>query len=186
MVKVYVFLADGFEEIEALGPVDILRRAGAKVTMVSIMPSKEVTAAHGVTVVADAMFADTDLNDADLLFLPGGGSGAQRLNEHEGVRKAVLCQYDCGRYVAAICAAPKVFGSIGILKGKRATIYPGLEECLTGAQHVVATHVIDGNIVTGYGPAAVLPFAYTLVELLFGKGKREEIENDMVYPQLFK
>ena len=131
MAKVYEFLANGFEEVEALAPVDILRRGGVEVKMVSITGSNLVESSHGVVVKADLLFENiTDFSDADLLMLPGGMPGSKNLNEHEGVRKALKEQFEKGKRVAAICAAPLVLASVGLLKGKKATIYPGMESYL--------------------------------------------------------
>ena len=127
MAKVYVFLANGFEDVEALIPVDVLRRGGVEVITVSITgDSQVVETAHNVQIVADAMIEDCDFSDADLLFLPGGMPGASNLYEHGGVRQAVLAQVKAGKKVAAICAAPAVvLAQLGVLDGKRATCYPG-------------------------------------------------------------
>ena len=135
MAKVYQLMADGFEEIEALAPVDILRRGEVDIQMVSITGTELVTSAHGVVIKTDVLFENADLTDADLLILPGGMPGASNLNSHEGVRKALIEQVNKGRKVGAICAAPMVLGSIGVLKGKRATCYPGFEKYLDGAQY---------------------------------------------------
>ena len=166
MAKVYMFLANGSEEIESLIPVDVFRRGGVEVKTVSITGSEYVEMAHGVVLKADMKFEDADFSDADLLMLPGGLPGATNLNEHEGVRKAVLSQYESGKLVAAICAAPMVLGSLGIVEGKRATCYPGFEKYLTGAEYTHELCTVDGNVVTGEGPAATLPYAYTLLAML--------------------
>ena len=128
MAKVYEFLANGFEEIEALAPVDILRRADVTVQTVSVTGSQLVESSHGVTIKTDLLFEQAgDFSDADLLMIPGGMPGSTNLNAHEGVRQALRRQYDAGRRVAAICAAPMVLASIGILQGKRATCSPGFK-----------------------------------------------------------
>lgn len=121
MAKAYVFLADGFEDIEALAPVDILRRGGIDVKTVSINATDMVASAHGVQVKADMMFADADFSDADLLMLPGGMPGAKNLDEHEGVRAALVRHAEQQKLIGAICAAPMVLGHLGLLRGKRAT-----------------------------------------------------------------
>ena len=127
MAKVYEFLATGFEELEALAPVDILRRGGMDVTTVSVIGSLFVESSHGVTIKADRLLEDVDLDDADLLLLPGGMPGSKNLNAHEGVRQALLDHAAKGRLIGAICAAPMVLGSLGLLQGKRATCSPGFE-----------------------------------------------------------
>ncbi len=185
MAKVYQFLANGFEEIEALAPVDILRRGGVEIKTVSITGSEFVESAHGVTVKADELFTTAaDYADADLLLLPGGMPGAANLNEHEGVREAVLRQYEGGRRVGAICAAPMVLGSIGILQGKKATCYPGFEKYLTGATYTGKLFQEDGKIITGEGPAAVLPYAYRILSYFVGEEQTGEIEEGMRYRHL--
>ena len=168
MSKVFVFLADGFEDVEALIPVDVLRRGGVDVTTVTINDTPAVTSAHGVTMMADALFEDvTDaLPEADLLLLPGGMPGATNLDAHEGLKKALVNQFEQGKKVAAICAAPLVLGGLGLLRGKSATCYPGFEGTLEGANYTGELFTVDGNITTGEGPAAAFPFAYCLLEQL--------------------
>lgn len=181
MKNVYVFLADGFEEIEALATVDVLRRAGVQVTTVSINPTEVVTGAHGVPVVADVLFDDAALADADLLVLPGGMPGAANLDAHEGVCAALKAQAESGKCLAAICAAPMVLGHLGLLNGKNATCYPGFEGELDGAEYTAAPVEKDGNIITGRGPAAVLPFAYALAEALVGEEVVCQVKSGMLY-----
>lgn len=132
---VYEFLATGFEEVEALAPVDILRRGGVEIKTVSVTGDLLVESAHGVAIKADLLFEDADLASADLLLLPGGLPGATNLNEHEGLRKALVGQNERGGRIAAICAAPLVLGGLGLLNGKKATCYPGFEKYLTGATY---------------------------------------------------
>jgi 4-methyl-5(b-hydroxyethyl)-thiazole monophosphate biosynthesis len=166
MAKAYMFLAEGFEDIEALIPLDVLRRGGVDLTTVSITDSNIVESAHGVQMIADQTFDETDLSDADLLMLPGGMPGATNLNAHEGLRQALIEQNERGRLISAICAAPLVLGGLGLLKGRRATCYPGFEETLIGADYTAELCTVDGNITTGEGPAAALPYAYTLLARL--------------------
>ena len=187
MAKVYEFLANGFEDIEALAPVDILRRGGIEVKTVSITRSEYVESSHGVTIKADLIFEEVgDFSDADLLLLPGGMPGATNLNEHKGVRKAILSQYESGKPVGAICAAPLVLGSLGILKGKKATCYPGFQKYLTGATYTAKLVEYDGNVITGEGPAATLPYAYHILSYFIGKEKTREIEQGMRYTHLME
>ena len=131
MKKACVFLADGFEEVEGLTVVDLLRRANVEVTMVSIKKEKEITGAHGIAVLADACFEDMAYEAQDLLVLPGGMPGTTNLGAHAGLTEALVKAYEAGKYVAAICAAPSVLGRLGILEGKNATSYPGFETELT-------------------------------------------------------
>jgi DJ-1 family protein len=186
MAKVYEFLANGFEEVEALAPVDILRRGGVEVKMVSITGSNLVESSHGVVVKADLLFENiTDFSDADLLMLPGGMPGSKNLNEHEGVRKALKEQFEKGKRVAAICAAPLILASVGLLKGKKATIYPGMESYLgEDAEYTGALVQEDGNVTTGAGPAASFPYGYQLLSYFLPAEKVEEIKKGMIYDRL--
>ena len=134
MSKIYQFLADGFEPVEALAPVDVMRRAGINVVTVSIMGRATVEAAHGIKVVADALFDEVDFSDADALVLPGGGVGTENLSAHTQLREQLVAAFGKGTLIAAICAAPMVLGRIGILKGCKATCYPGCEGDLSGAE----------------------------------------------------
>ena len=183
MKETYVFFADGFEEIEALTSVDVLRRAGMSVTTVSINPGLEVTGAHGVTVVADSLFADNDYSDAEWLVLPGGIPGAPNLAAHEGVCDALSAQDERGGKIAAICASPAmVLGSLGILFGSEAVCYPGLEETVEGVRWAQKPVTVDGNIVTGNGPAAAAPFALTIVAETLGQPAAAQVAADMLLP----
>lgn len=182
---IYIFFATGFEEIEALAQVDILRRAGLGVTTVSVMNEKIVVGAHSVPVVADKLFDEANLSDATALVLPGGMPGSLNLAEHAGLCKAIEEQHAKGRLIAAICAAPMVFGRLGLLVGKRATIYPGMEDELKGAEPTGALVERDGNIITGKGPAAALAFGYAIVEALKGEGSSEALIRGMLYSEAF-
>ena len=185
MKKVYVFLADGFEDVEALIPVDVLRRGGVDVTTVSISDFPLVTSAHGVNIEADIMFEQGDFSDADLIFLPGGMPGASNLFAHKGVCKVVVDQFAAGRKVAAICAAPGVvLGQLGILEGKKATCYPGFEQMLDGATYTADLVTVDGNVTTAEGPAAAFPFAYELLAQLVDKKTADQIAEGMRFKHL--
>lgn len=133
MAKVYEFLATGFEDIEALIPLDIMRRAGVDFKTVSVTGDRLVESAHGVKLEADLLIEEANFSDADLIMLPGGLPGATNLNAHEGVRRALVEQNARGKMIGAICAAPMVLGGLGMLEGKRATCYPGFEKYLEGA-----------------------------------------------------
>jgi len=187
MAKVYVFLANGFEDVEALIPVDVLRRGGVEVVTVSVTgDSQVVESAHRVQMVADAMFEDCDFADADLLLLPGGMPGASNLNDHEGVRQALLDQAAAGRRVAAICAAPLVLGGLGLLRGKRATCYPGFEQTLEGATYTGELCTVDGLVTTGEGPAAAFPFAYALLSQLVSSEVSDQVAVGMRFAHLMQ
>ena len=180
MKTIFVFLADGFEEIEAITPIDVLRRAGLNVQTVSVMDKQTVSGAHGIPVVADKMFADIHSEDAEMLLLPGGLPGATNLDAHQGLSKMIMAFASEEKPLSAICAAPLVFGNRGLLQGKKATCYPGFETYLEGAEYTAQLVEQDGNIVTGKGPGAAIPFAMTLVEMLVSKEMRQELEAGMM------
>lgn len=163
---VYVFLADGFEDIEALAPIDILRRANVDVKTVGVT-SKEVTSSHGVTVKADISVSDIKLDsDLELIVLPGGMPGTLNLEASVGVQKAIDFCAANDKYIAAICAAPSILGHKGLLKGKKATCFPGFEKDLVGADACSDLVVIDGKFITGKGPGACIEFGLKLAEIL--------------------
>lgn len=179
MGTVYVFFADGFEEIEAFTSVDVMRRAGLNVEMVSVTPDEIVTGAHEVPVLCDKNIANCDFCDADLLLLPGGMPGAATLEKCPELRKQVQRFVEEDKPIAAICAAPMILGKMGFLKGKKATCYPGFEQYLEGAECTGAPVEKDGNIITGKGPGAAMEFALAVVERLLGKEKVEELKEAM-------
>ena len=183
---VYEFLATGFEEVEALAPVDILRRGGVEIKTVSVTGDLVVESAHGVGIRADLLFDAADLAAADLLMLPGGLPGATNLNDHEGLRRALTEHNARGRRIAAICAAPLVLGGLGLLEGRRATCYPGFEKYMTGATYTAELFTTDGNITTGRGPAAVLPYSYAILEQLAGADTAKAVRDGMIYTQLME
>ena len=150
MRSVYVFCADGFEEVEGLTAVDLLRRAGVSVTMVSIMGRTKITGARNISVNTDILIEDIK-EEADMLVLPGGMPGTINLGESDAVRKAILAMNDAGKIVAAVCAAPGVLGKYGLLEGKTACSFPQHEKNLIGATVVREPVVVDGNIVTSRG-----------------------------------
>ena len=173
MKTIFIFLTTGFEEIEALATIDILRRAELNVKTVSLTDNKQVVSSHQVSVVADLMFDEADFSNAEMLILPGG---TPKFNEHEGMKKEVLDFANKGEKVAAICASPMVFGGLGLLKGKSATCYPGFEKYLEGATlQTDKAVVVDGNITTGRGPGLTVDFALCLVEQLVGREKRDAV-----------
>ena len=181
---IYVFLATGFEDIETLAPLDILRRAGLNVETVSVTGDEIVKSAHGVSVVADNVIENVDFEDADMIVLPGGMPGASNLDACEELLQGILCHYKAGRPLAAICAAPMVYGHLGILQGRRATCYPGFESELKGAQYTAALVEQDGPFITGRGPAAAMEFGYTLAEHFVGKEAVQALRDGMMYTQL--
>lgn len=206
MQKVYVFLADGFEEIEGLTVVDILRRGNVETVMVSVTGDRVIHGAHGIDVHADAVFENVDFADAAMLVLPGGGGGTKMLSEFEPLTRLLKEAYESwngaagncavgnyaaekctaqadstGTFIAAICAAPSILGGLHMLEGRKAVCYPGFEEKLLGAEVVQADAVVDGNIITGRAMGGAAEFALTLLGLLKGKEKAEEIRTEIVY-----
>lgn len=170
-----VLLANGFEEIEALCPADLLMRAGKEVKLVSITDSKRVVGTHGIEISADTTLDMIDRNEIDLLFLPGGMPGAENLYKSEAVRSLVLFMNENKKSLAAICAAPLVFGRLGILDGKKATCYPGFEGELVGAILSSEPTVTDGHVITGAGMGASFALGLAAIELLDGKDKADKI-----------
>lgn len=179
---VYTFLADGFEEIEALTPVDLLRRAGVDIVTVSIYPDrKNVTGAHRIEVCADITIDDVDMSQADILFLPGGMPGTVNLLGCAPLMDLVDEQYSKGKRIAAICAAPaRILGSKGLVKGRRATCYPGMEDMLEGATAVTDSVVTDGNITTSRGLGTAVDLACELISIMCGQEKADEIRKSVV------
>lgn len=181
----YVFLADGFEEIEALSTVDILRRAGMPVFTVSISDEPTVTGAHGITVVPDRMYTDVrDFNDALWLILPGGMPGATNLANCAPLSNLLKAHAADGGCIAAICAAPAVvLAPLGILNDKKATCYPGFEKAAAqgGAKMHDAPVVTDGNIITANGPAAAMRFALTIAQHSLGDAASQETGSGLLY-----
>lgn len=178
------FFADGFEEIEAFTSVDVMRRAGLNVEMVTVTPDEIVTGAHDVPVLCDKNVVNCDFFDAELVLLPGGMPGASTLEKCGELRNLVLRFAQEQKPIAAICAAPMVLGKLGLLKGKKATCYPGFEQYLEGAECTGAPVERDGNIITGKGPGAAMEFALAVVELLQGKEKVQELKEAMCVTDL--
>lgn len=164
---IIVLLADGFEEIEALTPVDMLRRAGLEVKTVGIM-GMTPTGAHGIKVTCDALPEEIDLSKVTMAVFPGGMPGATNLDASEYTDKVTSAVQNNGGHLAAICAAPLVLGRRGLLKGRKATCFPGFESELAGAKVIEADFVTDGNITTGRGMEYSLPFAKELVRIALG------------------
>ena len=179
MSKVNVYLADGFEEVEGLTVVDLLRRAGIETDMVSIMGRKEITGARKIPVLADKLFEEQD--DSDVIVLPGGMPGTIHLGEDETVNRVIKEFATAGKLVAAICAAPSVLGQAGILEGKKATCHPGFEEKLTGADCKLDPVVCDGNIITSRGMGTAIPFALEIVRYFKDDAAVEKVKGGLVY-----
>ena len=180
---VYVFLAEGFEEVEALTPVDLLRRCGVSVKTVGIT-GKTVVSSHQIPVVADIEPDAVDLTEAQMLFLPGGMPGSRNLYDSAFVRACVEKMNARGAYIAAICAAPSVvLGAMGLLQGRYATCYPGMESGMQGARPQAVPCVQDGHILTGRGAGAAFALGLKMCEVLCGKQKADEIAAAVCYAQ---
>ena len=180
-MNVLLFLATGFEEIEALATVDILRRAGINVQMVSVTGEYTVTGSHAINVETDFLIEDADFDSASMLILPGGLPGSTNLAAHELLCQRIQEHVASNRPVSAICAAPLVLGRLGLLAGHRATCYPGVEGELAGATYTSAMVEQDGLFITGKGPAAAFDFAYTIVERLLDKATADGIRAGMLW-----
>ncbi len=179
--KAYIFLAEGFEEVEALTPVDLLRRADVAVELVAVGDDLPVTGAHGITVRADLRLADADFADGSVFILPGGQPGTRNLCGNETLRGLIIRKCGEGCRIAAICAAPGVLGTWGLLQGKRAVCYPGVESQLEGASLEMLPVVTDGNITTSRGVGTAADFGLELVRLTAGAEKAEAISHGILH-----
>lgn len=180
-MKIYAFLADGMEEVELLTVTDCLFRAKIETVLVSVMGRKEVVSSHKVTIVADCLIEDIDISDADLLFLPGGMPGTLNLGECDLLIEMLKKQVAAGKRISAICAAPSVLGLNGLLKGKRATCFPGFEDKLIGAEYTGEKTVTDGLVTTGKGMGAAIDMGLELVRILCGEEESLRIRKAIQY-----
>ena len=183
MKKIAIFFAEGYEEIEALTVVDICRRCGLAVELVSITEERLVKSSHGVAVQMDKIFAEADFGEYDMLVLPGGMPGTKNLEAHEGLMAQVDAFYEAGKYIAAICAAPSIFGHRGILQGRRACCYPSFESHLEGAEVTGGPVEISEHVITSRGMGTAIDFGLTIAGLFVGREKAEEMANTIVYRQ---
>ena len=181
MKKIAVFFGTGFEEIEALTVVDICRRCGLDVDMVSVMEEPAVTGSHGIRVETDKMFAEADFASYDMLVLPGGMPGTKHLEAHGGLMEQIDAFYAAGKYIAAICAAPSIFGHRGILKGRKACSYPSFESHLEGAQVTAGPVEISDHVITSRGMGTAIDFALAIAGIFCGPEKAEEMAQSIVY-----
>jgi 4-methyl-5(b-hydroxyethyl)-thiazole monophosphate biosynthesis len=180
MAKTVIFLAPGFEEIEALSVVDILRRSGIEIETISISKKLEVSGSHKIKVIADKLFDEVDYSQIDMIILPGGMPGTKNLLENEDLISLILKFNNEKKYISAICAAPMILGKLDILTGKRATCYPGYEQDLNGAV-LSADKVVEAeNIITSKGPGTAFDFAFRLVEVLLNKRTSDDIRKSMI------
>ena len=182
-MKAVVFLADGFEECEGLIVVDILRRAGVDTVMASIMDSLQIESTRLIKVTADVMATDVDYDTVDLIVLPGGRLGTENLGANDLVVEKCkeFAAYTSGKYLAAICAAPSLPASLGLLEGKNATCHPDFESHMAGAKLTYESVTTDGNIITGQGLGASFDFAFELVRKLVGEDMVDKIKKAICY-----
>ena len=183
MSKAAIILANGFEEIEGLTVVDLLRRANISIDMVSISGSKKVIGAHHISVEADYLFEEYLFGALDLLVLPGGMPGTKHLLAHSGLKEILKEFHKSDKLLAAICAAPSVFGQAGILNGKKAVCYPGFEEQLLGADVCFDEVVTDGTVITSRGLGTAIPFSLAIITYLCGSQVAEDISKSIIYKQ---
>lgn len=177
---VYIILGNGFEEIEAVSPCDILRRGGVEVRFAGI-GGRQITGGNGITVQADCTVEEMDLDAMEMVVLPGGLGGVRSIQGSAAALNAVRHASEAGKYVTAICAAPTVLAQLGITDGKRAVCYPGMEQEMGAAVMQDADAVADGKVLTGRAPGAALDFGYLLLEALKGPEAAEKVRNGMVY-----
>ena len=176
---IYMFLAEGFEEIEALCPLDLMRRAGLSVTTVGI-GGKKVCGAHGITVEADVADSELSIESAEMVFLPGGMPGTLNLAASNTVIAAIGTALASDSYIAAICAAPSILGDMGLLKGKKATCYPGFEDRLTGSLPTDERVVLDSKILTAKGMGVATEMGLKIVEIFRGKEKADALRHAVI------
>lgn len=177
---ILIHLAKGFEEIEAITIIDVLRRAGLDVKTVSVTGTLKVPGAHQIQVEADLLFEEADYNRATMMILPGGMPGTTNLLNHKGLLDKLKVFHDNGKLIGAICAAPMVLGSLGILAGKSAVCYPGFESHLIGATVSKDPFATDGNIVTGRGVGTALGFSLEIVRILKGEKLASDLRTALV------
>lgn len=180
MKTVAIHLASGFEETEAITIIDVLRRAGLTVIIVSVTGEKQVTGSHQITVQSDELFDEVNYNQVDMLVLPGGMPGAKNLVAHEGLKQQIRNFDQQQKFLAAICAAPLVFGRLNLLRNRRASCYPGFEDELVGAKIVNQPVTVDGHLITSRGVGTALDFALQLTALLAGIEKAEQLAKSML------
>ncbi len=180
MPNALIVLADGFEEMEAISVIDILRRAQFKV-IVAGLDSHEVTSCRGINVTADSTLENESANAFDIIILPGGEPGSTRL-EHSELLKTVLTQQHAQKkWIAALCSAPRILAGLGFLDGVRATSFPTAEAFMTGALYQKKPVVVDQHFITGRGPGPAMRFALAIVETLVGQSTAEDIKKAMLY-----
>ena len=181
MKKIGIFFGAGYEEIEALTVVDLCRRVGIQISMVSITGENWVAGSHGINVEMDQKFEDVDFSELDMIVLPGGMPGTKNLEAHAGLMAQVDAFYKAGKYVAAICAAPSIFGHRGILNGRKACCYPGFEADLTGAEVSYESVCVSDHVITSRGMGCAIDFSLAIIEALCGSDIAEEKAKSIIY-----
>lgn len=179
--KVCVFLADGFEEIEGLTVVDLLRRGKVETITVSIMGRLEIEGSHGIKVMADQLFENMSFDDVTMLVLPGGIPGTPNLQEHEGLNVLLKKFNEEGKYLAAICAAPRIFGGLGFLKDRPACCHPSQEDVLYSKEVSSENVVVSDHIITSRGMGTAIDFGLKLLEITTDADTTEHVKNGIVY-----
>lgn len=177
MKRIAVFFAEGYEEIEALTVVDMCRRAGILTDMVSVTDARQVVGTHNIPVIMDKLLTEVDFEQLDMLVLPGGMPGTTNLEKVPVLMEQVKAFAQTGKYIAAICAAPSIFGHLGLLEGRTACCYPGFEEDLAGANVTYNACECDGNIITGRGMGCAIDFSLKIIE---------KLENDDISSKIAK
>lgn len=179
--RIGMMVANGYEEIEMLTVVDLVRRAGMICDIISVTGEKELTSSHQVRVLADLLYEDANFDGYDALVIPGGMPGTINLGEHAGVCEQLKKAYAKGKLIAAICAAPTVFGKLGLLEGKKAICFPGMEHQLTGAAVTFEPVVCDGNIITSRGMGTAIDFGLAILAYLEDETAASELAKKIVY-----
>ena len=179
--EIGLMVANGYEEVEMLTVVDLLRRAGMTCDIISVSGEKELTSSHKVTVIADLLYEEAAFDSYDALTIPGGMPGTTNLGAHAGVCEQLKKAYADGRMIAAICAAPTVFGKLGLLEGKKAICYPGMEDQLTGAEVTYEPAVRDGNIITSRGMGTAIDFGLAIIAYYEGEEAAAALAEKIVY-----
>ena len=181
MSTAYIFTAEDLEEVECLTVVDLLRRGGVDCSMVSLTEDLEIRGSHGIRMMADLIYGEADMEEADALILPGGMPGTLHLAEDRRLAEDLVKAKSSGKLVCAICAAPRVLGGLGLLQGEKATCHPGHEEFLAGAELTENEVEISGNIITSRGLGTAIPFALAILEKLRGREEAEKVRKAIVF-----
>ena len=181
MKAICIFLAEGFEEMEAMFPLDIMRRGGLNVKTVSVTGEKTVVSSHQVPIVADMLFEDLKEEDVEMIVLPGGLGGVQSIKNCPSALEAVRALYAGGKYIAAICAAPTILAELGITDGRDATCYPGLEGKMGRAKMHACGAVTDEKVITGRAAGKAFDFGLALIEALRGEETAKRVAAEVVY-----